>query len=401
MPLSSRMTRAARSALVLSTAALAVFGLAACKTAGPLVVGQSSSAADAPAGSSTVSAAGSPADAAKVAAARAAARAASRAQRVALALARSRAAAGSATNSPGSTTNSPGSTDGSGAPVEQGVSAPGAGQATTGDLMYIGSVDGGYQQALAGTGVGLADHSYAFFTAKNVPQTAMVTVSAANTPWRDVAAAGPGSALYDDIVRWAQTIKARGTNVMVAYNHEPEGHDRLQLGSAVDFINAYRHVESIFTQQGATNVVWTWQMTAYAFRVNPASDQAAAKWYPGDAWIDNVGADAYNWYTCGSIGTGQYNELQQIGDPVLAFARAHGKAASFPEFASHANANRVQWLNNAQQYFINNQDVLAAAFYFNRPPTVAANADCKWGLTSSSEYGALRQMALDKAHFKV
>jgi hypothetical protein len=395
MPLSPRVTRAVRTSLVLSTAALAVFGLAACKTAGPLVVGQPTSAAEAPAGSSTVSASGATLDAA-TARARAAARAASRAQREALA--RARAAAGSATNSDGS---GAGSAGGTGTPVEQGLSAPGAGQATTGDLMYIGSVDGGYQQALAGTGVGLADHAYAFFTAKNVPQTAMVTVSAANTPWREVAAAGPGSALYDDIVRWAQTIKARGTTVMVAYNHEPEGHDRLQLGSAADFINAYRHVESIFTEQGATNVVWTWQMTAYAFRVNPSSDQAAAKWYPGDAWIDNVGADAYNWFTCGSIGTGQYNELQQIGDPVLAFARAHGKAASFPEFASHANVNRVQWLNNAQQYFIHNQDVLTAAFYFNRPPTIAANADCKWGLTSSSEFGALRQMALDKAHFKV
>ena len=48
----------------------------------------------------------------------------------------------------------------------------------------------------------------------------MVTVSAANIPWRDVAAAGPGSALYADIVRWAQTIKARGATVMVAWQAE-------------------------------------------------------------------------------------------------------------------------------------------------------------------------------------
>jgi beta-mannanase len=188
---------------------------------------------------------------------------------------------------------------------------------------------------------------------------------------------------------------------MVAYNHEPEGHDRLQLGTAADFISAYRHVESIFEQQGATNVVWTWQMTAYAFRTNQSSDQYAGKWYPGDDWIDNVGADAYNWFTCGTIGNGQYNELKAIADPVLAFARAHHKAASLPEFASHANGNRAQWLANAHQYFIQNEDVLTAAFYFNRPPTVSANADCKWGLTSSSEFAALRSMAQDTAHFAV
>jgi hypothetical protein len=277
---------------------------------------------------------------------------------------------------------------------------PGGGTAGhAGGPIYIGSVAGGYQQALAGTGVPLADHTYSFFSG-GVPQAAMLTVSAGGTPWREVAAAAPGSTLYAQIVTWAQTIKARGGSVMVAYNHEPEGHDRLQLGTSADFIAAYRHVETIFNQQGASNVVWTWQMTAYSFATGASSPQNAAVWYPGDEWIDNVGADAYNWFTCGQ-GNGTYRELKAIGDPVLAFARAHHKAASFPEFASDANGNRTQWLANAQQYFIQNRDVVTAAFYFNRPPTVAANADCKWGLTSSAEYAALRSMAQNSAYFRV
>jgi beta-mannanase len=160
-------------------------------------------------------------------------------------------------------------------------------------------------------------------------------------------------------------------------------------------------VVSIFDQQGASNVIWTWQMTAYSFRVSPTSDQYAPKWYPGDEFVDNVGADAYNWISCGSTGTGKYNELQFLGDPVIAFARAHGKKASFPEFASHANANRPQWLDNAHRYLVQNQDIITAAFYFNRPPTIASNADCRWGLTASSEYGQLREMAQDTAHFRV
>jgi Glycosyl hydrolase family 26 len=266
--------------------------------------------------------------------------------------------------------------------------------------MWIGSVAGGYEQALAGTGVDLANHAYAFFSSK-VPTAEMITVSAGGTKWRDVAAAAPGSVLHGQIVQWARTIKARGGTVMLAYNHEPEAHDRLTLGSAQEFIAAWRHVRSIFDQQGASNIVWTWQMTAYSFRVSPSSDQYAAKWYPGDAWVDNVGADAYNWISCGATGTGKYNELQALGDPVLAFARAHGKSASFPEFASHANGNRTQWLANAHRYLVANRDVLTAAFYFNRPPTIQKNADCKWGLTSSAEYAGLRSMAQDTAHFRV
>ncbi len=301
---------------------------------------------------------------------------------------------------------------GSGAPAEGSAAAPAApaapvtpagsqdGPPSTGDRAYIGSVAGGYEQAVAGTGVDLANHAYAFFSSK-VPVAEMITVSAGEVKWRDVAAAGPGSALYDQIVSWAQTIKGRGGSVMVAYNHEPEAHDRHTLGGAADFIAAWRHVVSIFDQQGASNVVWTWQMTAYAFRVSPGSEQHAAAWYPGDDWVDNIGADAYNWISCGATGTGKYNELEFLGDPVVAFARAHGKKASFPEFASHANADRVQWLENAHQYLAANQDIITAAFYFNRPPTIASNADCQWGLTASSEYAQIREMAQDTAHFRV
>ena len=139
---------------------------------------------------------------------------------------------------------------------------------------------------------------------------------------------------------------------------------------------------------------WTLQMTAYAFRVNPGDARHISRWYPGDAWVDNVGGDAYNWHTCGE-GSGKYNELRVLGEPVLAFARAHGKAASFPEFASHASGNRTQWIRNAHQYFLANQDVLSAAFYFNRPPTVQANSDCRWSLSSSGEWDAFGDIARD------
>ncbi|MGZ4572470.1 MAG: glycosyl hydrolase [Blastococcus sp.] len=391
MPLSSPMTRRVRNGLLVTTTATAAVALvlALSPAADPVAsaAGSAVFVADpsvSPAATAAARAHGTAADA----------DAADRAARTAAAhIARSHRHA-SGLSAAGS------SAAGSGETLAAGSPAPAAGGPSTGDRIVIGSVAGGYQQPRPGTGVPLADHAYAFFTG-NVPQAEMITVSAASTPWREVAAAGPGSTLYGQIVHWAQTIKARGGAVMVAYNHEPEGHDRLELGSAADFIAAYRHVETIFDQQGASNVVWTWQMTAYAFRTNPSSDQYAAKWYPGDDWIDNVGADAYNWFTCGAGSNGQYSELQQIGDPVLAFARAHGKKASFPEFASHANANRTQWLSNAHQYFVRNQDILTAAFYFNRPPTVAANADCRWGLTSTFEYGALRQMAQDTAHFTV
>ncbi|MCW2698976.1 MAG: domain containing protein [Blastococcus sp.] len=263
--------------------------------------------------------------------------------------------------------------------------------------MYFGSVAGGYEQAQAGTGENLANHAYSTFSSKP-PTARMITVHAGSAGWRQVAKAAPGSALYNDIVRWAQTIKARGGHVMVAYNHEPEAAAGGSRGSSADFIAAYRRVVNIFDSQGASNVEWTWQMTAYAFRTKPGDSRAAAKWYPGDAYVDNVGADAYNWASCGH-GNGKWNELSWLMEPVIAFARAHGKAASMPEFATNSDARRSQWIRNAHQFFLNNQDILTAAFYFNRPPTVKANSDCRWALQNSTEYDALGDIARDRAHF--
>jgi beta-mannanase len=264
--------------------------------------------------------------------------------------------------------------------------------------MYFGSVGGGYSQASAASGGQLANHAYSRFSS-NPPNARMITVHAGGASWRQVAAAQSGSALYNDIVRWAKAIKARGGHVMVAYNHEPEAAAGGSHGTASEFIAAWRRVVTIFDQQGATNVEWTWQMTAYSFRANSSDARYAGRWYPGDAYVDNVGADAYNWYTCGH-GNGKWNELKVLGDPVLAFARAHGKRASFPEFASHATSQRSQWLRNAHSYFVANQDILAAAFYFNRPPTVAANGDCRWWLSTTSEWDAFGDIARDREHFQ-
>ena len=269
-----------------------------------------------------------------------------------------------------------------------------------GGLVYIGTTSGGFDQAVALTGGPLARHAYAEFSG-NVPEAEMISVSAGGTKWRDVAAARPGTVLGDQIVRWARTIAARPGTLMLNYNHEPESDDRFTLGSAADFIAAWRNVRTIFDQQGATDIVWTWQMTAWSFAAKPDDVSSAAKWYPGDAWVDNVGADAYSWNGCGSNSSG-YRELAQIGDPVLAFARAHGKTASFPEFGIHAvGGDRAAWLDNAHRYLVANRDVVTAAFYFNRGPTSRKNATCSFTLTDADEYAQLREMAQDTAHFRV
>jgi hypothetical protein len=262
--------------------------------------------------------------------------------------------------------------------------------------MYLGAV-GEVATLSNNINAPLGVHAYGHFQS-NVPTGRMISVKAEGS-WDKVAAAAPGSQLYNDIVRWANTIKGRSGRVMLAYNHEPEASGNVYRGTPGDFIAAWRRVVTIFRNQGVQNVDFTLQMTAWAFRTSPSDRRYAGKWYPGDSYVDIVGADAYNWYTCGH-GNGRWMELKELVDPVLAFARAHGKPAALPEFASHTNTRRAQWIRNAHAYLVANRSIIAAAFYFQQSPTNSANSDCRWKLTTAGEYDAYHGMARDSTYFR-
>ena len=272
------------------------------------------------------------------------------------------------------------------------LATPAAAGSTT-VLGAVGDVAGLSQH----TGQQLATHAYGQFSG-SVPTGRMISVRQSNATWKQVAGAQPGSATYSNIVRWATTLKGRSGTVNVAYHHEPEASSSSKYGTAADFIAAYRRVVTIFRQQGANNVRFTWQMTEWSFRTSPSDPRYAAKWYPGDAYVDDVGGDAYNWYNCGS-GSGKWVELSTMLDPVVAFAKAHGKTASLPEFGSEPGAQRTTWLQNARSYLVAHSGQVSGAYYFQHAPTNPNSQTCSWPLNTQSEYGAYGAMAQDRTHF--
>lgn len=243
------------------------------------------------------------------------------------------------------------------------------------------------------SGQTVATHSYGNFQG-GVPTGRMVTVNAQDLPWRSVTAAAPGSALHNDMVRWAKTIKARGGTILMAFGHEPEVSAKIKQGTSAEYRAAYRKVVDLFRAQGVTNVKWVYQATAWSYRVKSSDRIAAVNWYPGDAYIDVIGGDAYNWYTCGE-GRSRDVPLSTIASGVLAFAKAHGKKAALPEFAAHSTVNRSAWLSAGYSWMKSNSAYFVAAFYFNRPPTNASNNDCAWSLKTSSEYSSYKAIVAD------
>lgn len=274
-----------------------------------------------------------------------------------------------------------------------GKNKPGSGhsQSTNTGKIFFG-VDG--TRSTAANGMNLARHIYGQVNG-NVPNARMVTMGTSGMNYSAISGANPGSSTYNNIVRWANTIKARGTMTLFGFSHEPESKYQTHLGSASQYIAAYRHVTDIIRAQGVSNIQFVWQMTAYSFRTG--GSQAASNYYPGDNYVDDVGADPYNWGNC--RGANQWVQLSTVTDPVLAFARAHAKTVVLAEFASTGGSQRAAWLNSAHQYFIANRSVLQGAFYFDRPATSAEGARCNWSLTSGPDVSAFRSIVNDTNYF--
>jgi len=271
-------------------------------------------------------------------------------------------------------------------------SADSADAATT--KTYVGAA-GQVSTLVSKSKAPMALHSYSDF-GRRVPANAdMISVRSGAT-WSQVAAAKPGSAIYNQIVGFARGVKALNRSVMVAYHHEPEASGSKRYGNAEQFKAAYRKVVSIFNAQGATNVEWTLQLTAYSYRAKASDPRAAAKWYPGDEYVDNVGGDGYSWNGC--EGHGGWTPVSAIAGPIVSFAKAHGKHASLPEFGVAPSAQRAQWLRDLHTYLKANR-TMTAVFYFHNGPLNKGDS-CTWLLKTAAEFDAYGDLARDTAYFK-
>lgn len=273
---------------------------------------------------------------------------------------------------------------------------PGAGgtASAAGTGIAFGASGGSAVSALsAKIGAPLHQHSFGMLD-KSVPSGKLINMKP-NVPWRSVAAAQPGSTVYTNITRWADTLKARPGRTMFTFSHEPEGKSSQSagLGNATEFIAAFRKVHDVFVSRGITNVEYTWNMTSNSYRV-PASDpRYAPKWYPGDGYVDNVATAAYNWYTC-EEGQGQWLSLASRAEAPLAFARAHGKPYVLAEWASAPGPQRAVWLSEARAWLLANKASIRGAFYFQ-----SSSPRCAWSLTSAAEFTAFGAMAKDTVNF--
>ena len=153
--------------------------------------------------------------------------------------------------------------------------------------------------------------------------------------------------MYDAYIRrWAKASRAWGHPYFLRFAHEMNGNwypwsEQVNGNQPGQYVLAWQHVHNLFTAQGVTNVTWVWSPNvAY-----PGSVPVKGL-YPGDAYVDWVGMDGYNWGTISHHHWQTFAQVfQQTYTELLAMTP---KPLMIAETASAEQAgNKAGWITDA------------------------------------------------------
>lgn len=185
------------------------------------------------------------------------------------------------------------------------------------------------------------------------------------------------------IVQRAKAVAALGKPVFLRWFWEPDNKKKLATaGSPEDYIAAWKHIRTVFREQGATNAAFVWCPTSIGFSMDRAQP-----FYPGDDEVDWLCADGY-----GSAGG---RSFRQVFASFYKWAAPHGKPIILGEFGvSGDDAGSAKWLRDGFATLTKDMPSVRAVVYFdadvnslrNRPQSLAALR------------GLLRQPEFDPLH---
>ncbi|WP_426227798.1 glycoside hydrolase family 26 protein [Pseudarthrobacter sp. DSP2-3-2b1] len=188
------------------------------------------------------------------------------------------------------------------------------------------------------------------------------------------------------ISQWAAALASWGKPVMLRFAHEMNGDwypwaEAVNGNSPGDYVQAWRHVHALVSAAGATNVNWVWAPNGGGSVENSAL-------YPGDAYVDTVGLDAYNWGTTQVWSSWQLPVA--VFGPHLAELRiiAPGKQIVITETAStETGGSKPEW-NAALVSYLRTQPDVSGFVWFN------LNKETDWRINSSAASASALSAAL-------
>lgn len=190
---------------------------------------------------------------------------------------------------------------------------------------------------------------------------------------------------HDDYIRqYARGIAGWGGPIKLRFDHEMNGNwsaysTGMNGNQPGEYVAAWKHVHRIFQEEGATNVKWVWSPNAKGPAVWPDNTPLSA-FYPGDAYVDWVALDGYNWGT-GRDGTSWHSFEEIFGPSYKEITALTNKPLMIAETGScEPGGDKAAWIREAFLNDIPNKfPRIKAVNYWN-------NFDkCDLQLTSSSK----------------
>jgi mannan endo-1,4-beta-mannosidase len=146
----------------------------------------------------------------------------------------------------------------------------------------------------------------------------------------NVSVAHIADGMYDSyLTSYADAVAAFKHKVIISFGHEMNGFWETwgyRHTPPKTFIAAWRHIVTLFRQQGANNVTWLWQVNSLSSQTGAPSD-----WWPGPQYVNWVGVSGY-YYLPGDTFDNVFNPVvtavrQFTQDPVLIAETAVGPQA--------------------------------------------------------------------------
>jgi mannan endo-1,4-beta-mannosidase len=135
---------------------------------------------------------------------------------------------------------------------------------------------------------------------------------------------------YDDYLRsYADSVRSFSHNVVIGFGHEMNapwyswGYGHTPPST---FVAAWRHIVTLFRNEGADNVTWVWTIQA-----DESGTGKISSWWPGAQYVDWVGIDGYYYTPADTFASVFGQTIGQVkaltGIPVLLSETAVGPEA--------------------------------------------------------------------------
>lgn len=160
---------------------------------------------------------------------------------------------------------------------------------------------------------------------------------------------------YDDLIRArARAVKRLDKPIMLMWRGEMDRPNlQAEIWSPADYIAAWRHIRTIFDEEGARNIGWVWCPTAKGF-----TEGRAQAYYPGDNQVDWLCADVYP-------EEGDDPPFSEVSAAFLKWAKGHDKPIVIGEYGADRRDAHAQaaWIRGAWRTIKAHPQIHAATYF--------------------------------------